>query len=80
MLGALGASHAKAARLPLTAAAAETLLLGREVIRHINLDPLLPEELMSQRPLRELVRAMIAYDEIGREIWRRFMREIESRD
>lgn len=80
LLSALGASQAKAARLPLTAAAAETLLLGREVIRHINLDPLLPEELMPQRPLRELVRAMVAYDEIGREIWRRFMRDIESRD
>ncbi len=78
--GALDASQAKVARLPLEAAAAETLLLGREVIRHINLDPLLPEELMPQRPLRELVRAMIGYDEIGREIWRRFMREIESRD
>ena len=80
LLSALEASQAKVARLPLEAAAAETLLLGREVIRHINLDPLLPEELMPQRPLRELVRAMIGYDEIGREIWRRFMREIESRD
>jgi len=76
---ALCASREKIARLPLTAAAAETLLVGRAVIRHINLDPLLPEELMPQRYLRELVRAMIKYDEIGREIWRRFMREIESR-
>ena len=78
--GALDASEAKITRLPLAAAAAETLLLGREVIRRINLDPLLPEELMPQRRLHELVRAMIAYDEIGREIWRRFMREIENRD
>lgn len=77
---ALDASQARVARLTLEAAAAETLLLGREVIRHINLDPLLPEELMPQRPLHELVRAMIGYDEIGRGIWRRFMREIESRD
>ncbi|MFZ1889641.1 MAG: hypothetical protein WAU33_16595 [Candidatus Binataceae bacterium] len=80
LLSALDVSQSKVARLPLTGAAVETLLLGREAIRHINLDPLLPEQLMPQRPLRELVRAMIAYDEIGREIWRRFMREIESRD
>jgi phenylacetic acid degradation operon negative regulatory protein len=77
---ALDASQARVARLPLTTAASETLLLGREAIRHINLDPLLPEELMPPQPLRELVRAMIGYDEIGRGIWRRFMREIESRD
>ncbi|MGH7779600.1 MAG: PaaX family transcriptional regulator C-terminal domain-containing protein [Candidatus Binataceae bacterium] len=77
---ALQASTARVERLPLKAAAAETLLLGRDVIRHINLDPLLPEELMPRRHLRELVRAMTGYDEIGRGIWRRFMREIESRD
>jgi phenylacetic acid degradation operon negative regulatory protein len=76
----LHASQAKLAHLPLAAAAAETLTLGRIVIRHINLDPLLPEELMPQRYLRELVRAMLEYDESGREIWRRFMREIESRE
>lgn len=80
LLSALDASQARVARMPLETAAAETLLLGREVIRRINLDPLLPEELMPQRPLHDLVRAMIGYDEIGREIWRRFMREIESRD
>ncbi|MHB8381559.1 MAG: PaaX family transcriptional regulator [Candidatus Binataceae bacterium] len=80
MLTALRKSDARIARLPLPAAAAETLILGREVIRHINLDPLLPDELMPRRHLHALVRAMIGYDEIGREIWRRFMREIESRD
>ena len=75
---ALIASKRRLDRMPLQAAAAETLILGREAIRHINLDPLLPDELMPQRPLRELVRVMIEYDNDGRRIWRQFMRRIEG--
>ncbi len=69
------ASTRRVERLPLARAAGETLVLGRDVIRHINLDPLLPEELMPQRPLREMVAAMTEYDDLGRRIWRRFMNE-----
>jgi phenylacetic acid degradation operon negative regulatory protein len=72
------ASRRRLDRMPVEAAAAESLTLGREVIRHINLDPLLPEQLMPQRPLRDLVRAMIEYDADGRRIWRQFMRQIEG--
>lgn len=79
LCAALEASRERVPRLPLESAAIETMLLGRDVIRHINLDPLLPEELMPQRYLHELVRAMITYDEIGREVWRRVMRRIENR-
>lgn len=69
--------HASAARLPkipMEAAAAESLILGRDVIRHINLDPLLPDELMPQRSLTALVRTMSDYDAAARTIWRSFMR------
>jgi phenylacetic acid degradation operon negative regulatory protein len=72
------ASRRRLDRMPVQAAAAESLTLGRDVIRHINLDPLLPEQLMPQRPLRDLVRAMIEYDADGRRIWRQFMRQIEG--
>ena len=50
------ASKGKLERLPLDTAAAESMVLGRDVIRHINLDPVLPEELMPQRALTNLIR------------------------
>jgi phenylacetic acid degradation operon negative regulatory protein len=68
------ASKSKLERLPLETAAAESMVLGRDVIRHINLDPVLPEELMPQRALETLVRTMTEYDTQARQIWRRFMR------
>ncbi len=78
LTGAMEASIKRVHRMPLVEAAGETLVLGRDVIRHINLDPMLPEELMAQRPLRTMVETMVAYDELGRQIWRRFMRQFES--
>ncbi|MGJ3629511.1 hypothetical protein AB5I41_26550 [Sphingomonas sp. MMS24-JH45] len=42
----LTASEARVATLPLEPAARETLLLGQAVIRAINLDPLLPDDLV----------------------------------
>jgi phenylacetic acid degradation operon negative regulatory protein len=68
------ASKSKLERLPLETAAAESMVLGRDVIRHINLDPVLPEELMPNRALEKLVRTMTEYDQQARQIWRRFMR------
>ena len=61
-------------------AAAESMVLGRDVIRHINLDPALPEELMPSRALTTLVRTMTEYDQQARQIWRRFMRAHAPRD
>jgi phenylacetic acid degradation operon negative regulatory protein len=68
------ASQSQLERLPLDTAAAESMVLGRDVIRHINLDPVLPEELMPQRALISLIRLMSDYDQNARQIWRRFMR------
>ncbi len=68
------ASKRKLERLPLDTAAAESMVLGRDVIRHINLDPVLPEELMPNRVLSNLIRVMTDYDQSARQIWRRFMR------
>ena len=74
------ASKGKLERLPLDTAAAESMVLGRDVIRHINLDPVLPEELMPQRALINLIRVMSDYDQNARQIWRRFMRAHSPRE
>jgi phenylacetic acid degradation operon negative regulatory protein len=76
----LVASKSKLERLPLDTAAAESMVLGRDVIRHINLDPVLPEELMPQRALSNLIRVMTDYDQNARQIWRRFMRAHAPRE
>ena len=74
------ASKGKLERLALDTAAAESMVLGRDVIRHINLDPVLPEELMPQRALINLIRVMTDYDQNARQIWRRFMRAHAPRE
>jgi phenylacetic acid degradation operon negative regulatory protein len=74
------ASKGKLDRLALDTAAAESMVLGRDVIRHINLDPVLPEELMPQRALTNLIRVMTDYDQNARQIWRRFMRAHAPRE
>ena len=79
LTGALEASARRVKKMELAKAAGETLVLGREVVRHLNLDPLLPEELMPQRPLHTMVQTMMTYDDVAREMWRRFMRQFEQR-
>jgi phenylacetic acid degradation operon negative regulatory protein len=74
------ASKRKLERIPLDTAAAESMVLGRDVIRHINLDPVLPEELMPQKALSNLIRVMSDYDQNARQIWRRFMRAHAPRE
>src|ERR1700723_1698906 len=74
------ASKSKLERLSLDTAAAESMVLGRDVIRHINLDPVLPEELMPQRALSNLIDVMTDYDQNARQIWRRFMRAQAPRE
>ena len=81
---ALRASHQRlAARLDesaasidesrLPAAAAETLLLGRQAIRAIMRDPLLPERLCPSDALAALIAAMTRYDRLGKRIWARYL-------
>jgi phenylacetic acid degradation operon negative regulatory protein len=76
---AMESSERRLERMELADAAGETLVLGRDVVRHINLDPLLPEELIPQQPLRAMVHTMLAYDDKARAIWRRFMRQFDHR-
>ena len=74
------ASKTRLERLALDTAAAESMVLGRDVIRHINLDPVLPEELMPQRALKNLISTMSDYDQQARQIWRRFMHAHSPRE
>jgi len=74
------ASKTRLERIPLDTAAAESMVLGRDVIRHINLDPVLPQELMPDHALNNLIRTMTEYDQQARQIWRRFMRAHAPRD
>ena len=51
----------------------EAYLLGREVLRTIALDPLLPEELLPTAPRQELIETMVRYNETGTALWRRYL-------
>ena len=57
----------------LPAAAAETLLLGRQAIRAIMRDPLLPDALCPGDGLSRLIASMNRYDRIGKRIWRNYL-------
>ena len=50
-------------------AARESLLLGSAVIAVIIRNPLLPEELEPQQPLRDLITHMLEYQIASRELW-----------
>lgn len=51
----------------------ESFVVGREAIRLLVLDPLLPEPLVDAAKRESVRRAMLEYDCEGRELWRRFI-------
>lgn len=67
----LAASEARLPALDRDAAARETLLLGQAVIRAINLDPLLPDDLVDTGLRARMTDAMRRYDDLGRACWAR---------
>lgn len=69
----LDAHAATVLKEPLATAAATTLVLGREAIRRIVHDPLLPDELGGIAALTDLVAAMTRYDRLGQDVWWRFL-------
>jgi phenylacetic acid degradation operon negative regulatory protein len=71
---ALARSAARLGRLPEREAMAESFLLGGQAIRQLAHDPLLPEPIAAAGERAALVGAMRAYDRLGRERWRGFMR------
>jgi phenylacetic acid degradation operon negative regulatory protein len=69
----LDASRAAMASMPLEDGLRESFLLGREGLRQIVLDPLLPEPLVPADERGALIEAMRRYDAAGRELWRPFL-------
>jgi phenylacetic acid degradation operon negative regulatory protein len=66
-------STGRRAKLPLEEAMREAFLLGREVIRRLALDPLLPVQMVSPAERDTLVAEMVLYDEAGQDLWRRYL-------
>jgi phenylacetic acid degradation operon negative regulatory protein len=69
----LDASRARVSRLATGEAMVETFLVGAAVVRRLQLDPLLPSEMLDPAPRRALVKATRAYDELGRSLWAGFL-------
>ncbi len=63
--------------LPLDQALIETYLVGNEAIRLLHTDPLLPEEMISKEHRLQLTRAMLKYNDIGKEVWEKKIRELD---
>lgn len=69
MLSNLTASNARLSHLSTEAAAVESLLLGREIIRHIVRDPRLPEELVPSEQRKQLLALMQQYKQQAKKLW-----------
>ncbi len=69
----LDTSRSAMAKMELTGALRESFLLGREALRQIVLDPLLPEPLVPASERGALIESMRRYDAAGRELWRSFL-------
>lgn len=64
-------SSARIENMSIAAAARESFLLGQSVIRAINSDPLLPQELIDGALRCEMIDAMKAYNAVALEYWRK---------
>lgn len=59
--------------IPLQDSIREVFLLGREGIKHVVLDPLLPEPLVNERNRTSMVTTLHQYCDRGLDLWRRFL-------
>lgn len=75
MVARLEHSAAGLADLPLEHAMVEAFLLGRQAIRLLVFDPLLPEPLVAAAEREAVVDCMIRYDRQGHDTWTAFMRQ-----
>lgn len=69
MLAQLTTSQAQLSALTTEEAAVESLLLGRDIIRRIVRDPLLPEELVPSKKRKRLIALMRTYQEHSQTLW-----------
>lgn len=73
LIDALKSSEERAASLSIDQAMVETLSIGRYVVRHILLDPLLPKALLATDDRYRLVEQMRQYDLLGKRLWQAFL-------
>jgi len=73
MIDRLEQSQASLKKMSPQDAAKESLIVGESAIRLINLDPLLPKEIIDTRMFKKVVSSMVAYDNLGQQCWQRFL-------
>jgi len=71
--GDLTVSMDRLEELPLNDSVREAFLLGREGIRHVVLDPLLPEPLINEDKRSSMVNVLQNYCDKGLNLWARFL-------
>ncbi len=71
--GDLSVSLNRLEELPLNDSVREAFLLGREGIRHVVLDPLLPEPLVDEDKRSSMVNILQSYCDKGLNLWARFL-------
>lgn len=65
-------------KMPVEEAVRESFLVGREAIRWIVLDPLLPEPLVPASERHALIESMRRFDAGARVVWRKYLEDIAS--
>ncbi|MEC8427776.1 MAG: hypothetical protein VXZ35_05080, partial [Pseudomonadota bacterium] len=50
----------------------ETLFIGSETVRMLNMDPLLPDQMIDGELRRAVISSMSEFDTIGKDMWREF--------
>ena len=73
LLGELTLARRRLERLPLDDALREVFLLGREGIRHVVLDPLLPDPLIDEQKRSSMVQVLQDYCDKGIDLWAQFL-------
>ena len=58
--------------------ARETLLVGQTVLHFINLDPLLPNEIIDQSMLQQMIDDMRVYNQLGLDCWQKFYAQVDA--
>jgi len=70
----LNVSMARLGELPIDDSVREAFLLGREGIRQVVLDPLLPEPLVDEEKRASMVGVLREYCDEGLDLWARFLK------
>ncbi|MGB0620682.1 MAG: PaaX family transcriptional regulator [Myxococcota bacterium] len=72
-LADLRESEVRLSRLADDEAMVESFIVGGRVLRQLVRHPLLPQEILDPAPLADLLEAMKHYDQLGRDVWARFL-------